>query len=92
MCFRYAAFVKPILYDVNLVISAGEKIAITGVSGSGKSTLLKIFTSLYQPTSGVFRVDGVDIRSISLMDYRRKIAVLDSKPSFHNGSILENIF
>ena len=90
--FTYAAFAEPILHDVNLVIEAGEKVAITGGSGSGKSTLLKIFTSLYQPTAGVFRVDGVDINRIALSDYRRQIAVLDSKPSFYNGSILENIY
>ena len=90
--FTYAAFAEPILHDINLVIAAGEKVAITGGSGSGKSTLLKIFTSLYQPTSGVFRVDGVDINRIALSDYRHQIAVLDSKPSFYNGSILENIY
>jgi putative ABC transport system ATP-binding protein len=53
------------LADINLVVGAGETVAITGASGAGKSTLLSILGTLERPTSGVVRIAGVDTSAMS---------------------------
>ena len=53
------------LTDVNLTLDAGEWLAITGPSGSGKSTLLNVIGCLDRPTSGSFRLDGIDVTTLT---------------------------
>ena len=67
--FRYGH--RPILKGVSLSISPGEMIGLVGQSGSGKSTLVNLICRFYDPLEGEIKVDGQDIRSLSLEQYRR---------------------
>ncbi|MCC2617954.1 peptidase domain-containing ABC transporter [Aestuariibacter halophilus] len=91
ICFRYSEQEKPILNNVNLTISAGESIAITGASGAGKTTLMKIMLGLLQPTSGKVSLDGKDITQLGLKMYRQKIAAVMQDDTLLAGSIADNI-
>ena len=66
----------PILRDVSLEARAGEVIAIVGSSGAGKTTLVNLLPRFYPVTSGVLRVDGVDIREVTLRSLREQMAIV----------------
>lgn len=74
--FTYQNCEKPVLDYVNLFIQPGEVVALVGENGAGKSTLVKLLGRLYDPTGGVIRLDGTDIKSFNLPDYRKKLSVV----------------
>ncbi len=74
--FRYPHSDRDSLRDVSLVIRPGERIAITGANGSGKTTLVKLLCRVYDPTDGAVSVGGVDLRQVSIGDWRKRIGVL----------------
>ncbi|PYG89723.1 ATP-binding cassette subfamily B protein [Ruminiclostridium sufflavum DSM 19573] len=79
------------LKNVNLDIKPGEKIAIVGANGSGKSTLINLLLRFYKPCSGKIEIDGTDINSINLKDYRGLISVVSQDLYLFDTSIEENI-
>jgi ATP-binding cassette subfamily B protein len=89
VCFRYGT--RGILHDVNLNIAPGEMIGLVGHSGSGKSTLVNLICRFYDVTEGSIRIDGVDIRSLPVSDYRRNIGLVLQEPFLFFGTIAENI-
>lgn len=89
--FRYAESEPWILRHCNLRIEAGESVAITGLSGCGKSTLAKIFLGLLEPTEGVVKFGGTDIRKIGLNIYREWASAVMQGDQIFAGSIAENI-
>lgn len=89
--FSYNQFNKPILKNINLIISAGESVAITAPSGFGKTTLLKLMSGLLKPTSGEIYFDGININQMGLPNYRSRIAMVLQEDTFFSGSIIENI-
>lgn len=91
ICFSYSEKQVPILYNVNINISAGESIAITGASGAGKTTLMKIMLGLLQPTSGKVLLDGKDITQLGLKNYRKQIAAVMQADTLLAGSIADNV-
>lgn len=62
--FAYAGSSTPVLNNISLTIAPGEKVALVGENGAGKSTLVKLLLRLYEPTSGVIRIGGVDLRDV----------------------------
>lgn len=60
--FKYPGTDQFILKDINLSLSAGEKLAIVGMNGSGKTTFIKLICRLYDPTEGQILLNGIDIR------------------------------
>ena len=76
---------------IDLHISSGKKIALVGRSGAGKSTLLKLIMRFLEPGSGRISVNGADIRTIPIKDWRRRIGWVPQKPFLFNTSLLENI-
>jgi ATP-binding cassette subfamily B protein len=80
-----------ILNNINLEIKPGEKIAIIGANGSGKSTLINLLLRFYKPDEGRIEIDGRDINSINLKDYRNLISVVSQDLYLFNASIEENI-
>jgi ATP-binding cassette subfamily B protein len=81
----------PVLRDVDLVISPGERIALVGPTGAGKSTLAKLIARLYDPTSGRVTYGGVDLRDASLSSLRRNMTVVPQEGFLFNGTIRDNV-
>ncbi|MBC7287229.1 MAG: ABC transporter ATP-binding protein, partial [Armatimonadetes bacterium] len=82
---------RPAVRDFCLHIRAGEHLAIVGPSGSGKTTIANLIARLYDPTEGVIRVDGVDLRRVARASYRRHIAVVSQDTLLFSGTVRENI-
>ena len=89
--FRYRDDLPLVLNDFSLDVSPGETIGIVGRSGSGKSTLVKLVQAMYQPQSGLVKIDGVDIREFDKAHLRRNIGVVLQENYFFHGTIRDNI-
>lgn len=87
--FRYGN--RSVTRGINLKIAPGEMIGLVGHSGSGKSTLVNLICRFYDAAEGTIRLDGVDIRSIAVADYRRNIGLVLQEPFLFFGTIAENI-
>lgn len=87
--FRYGNHM--VIKDLNLDIGAGEMVGLIGHSGSGKSTLANLICRFYDVSQGAICLDGRDIRTIELPDYRNCIGVVLQEPFLFFGSIAENI-
>lgn len=87
--FRYGA--REILHGIDLTIEPGEMIGLVGTSGSGKSTLANLVCRFYDPSSGSIKVDGHDLRDLSITSYRRNLGCVLQEPFLFFGSIAENI-
>jgi subfamily B ATP-binding cassette protein MsbA len=81
----------PVLRGVSFNASAGATTALVGSSGSGKSTILSLVLNFIQPTSGLVKVDGMDLQSVRLRDYRSHLGVVLQDNFLFDGSILDNI-
>ncbi|MGE3510169.1 MAG: ABC transporter transmembrane domain-containing protein [Vicinamibacterales bacterium] len=75
----------------SLGIRGGEKVALVGPSGAGKSTIFQMLLRFYDPTAGVVRVDGVDIRETDLGALRQRIALVPQDPVVFATSVRENV-
>lgn len=82
---------KEVLKQVSLTIEPGEMVALAGPSGSGKTTLVNLLPRLFDPTNGLVKVDGTDIRHWSLKALRSQIAVVPQMPVLFQASVYENI-
>ena len=80
-----------VLDDVSFRIPAGSFCAIAGSSGVGKSTVADLLLRLYDPQSGMVRVDGRDLRQVRLADLRREIVLVEQAAFLFNATIAENI-
>jgi ATP-binding cassette subfamily B protein len=87
--FRYGN--RTILQDVNLSIAPGEMIGLVGHSGSGKSTLVNLICRFYDVSDGAIRIDGVDVRSVPIAQFRSHIGLVLQEPFLFFGTIAENI-
>jgi ATP-binding cassette subfamily B protein len=87
--FRYGN--RAVIRSVDLSIQPGEMIGLVGHSGSGKSTLVNLICRFYDIAEGAIRIDGVDIRSIPVAEYRRHIGLVLQEPFLFFGTIAENI-
>jgi ABC-type multidrug transport system fused ATPase/permease subunit len=77
--------------DATLAIPAGQSVCIVGPPGSGKSSLVTMLSRLWDPSSGVIKVDGVDITNMPLRRLRRVMGTIFSEPLVFTGTIAENI-
>ena len=82
---------RPVLDDFNLLIRAGETIALVGHTGAGKSSLGKLIARFYEFQAGQLLIDHHDIRSFDLRDYHRHIGIISQVPFLFSGTIAENI-
>jgi ATP-binding cassette subfamily B protein len=87
--FRHGS--RPVIEELNLTIRPKEMIGLVGPSGAGKSTLVNLVCRFYDVASGAIVVDGVDIRSFPVDEYRRHIGVVLQDPFLFYGTVAENI-
>ncbi|MCL4184938.1 MAG: ABC transporter ATP-binding protein/permease, partial [Burkholderiaceae bacterium] len=87
--FRYGN--RAVIRGLHLDIAPGEMIGLVGHSGSGKSTLVNLICRFYDVTEGAIRVDGIDIRSLPVAEYRSHIGLVLQEPFLFFGTIAENI-
>jgi len=89
--FTYPRCAHAVLRDINLKIRPGETIALVGENGAGKTTLVKLLCRLYDPTHGRITLNGVDLRSIPVVELRKQISVLFQDFTRYNLTACENI-
>ncbi|CAN7268578.1 ABC transporter ATP-binding protein [Massilia sp. LjRoot122] len=87
--FRYGN--RAVNRGISLKIKAGEMVGLVGHSGSGKSTLVNLICRFYDVAEGAILLDGTDIRSFAVADYRRHIGLVLQEPFLFFGTIAENI-
>ncbi|KRH99268.1 ABC transporter [Curvibacter sp. PAE-UM] len=87
--FRYGN--REVNRGINVTIEPGQMVGLVGHSGSGKSTLVNLICRFYDVTEGSIRIDGVDIRSLPVAEYRRNIGLVLQEPFLFFGTIAENI-
>jgi ATP-binding cassette, subfamily B, bacterial len=88
--FRYVDN-EPILADFNLLVSPGETLALVGHTGAGKSSIAKLVARFYEFQQGHLRIDGHDIRSFDLAQYRRQLGIVSQVPFLFSGTVADNI-
>ncbi len=88
--FRYSEH-EPILEDFDLHIRPGETVALVGHTGAGKSSIAKLVARFYEFQGGQIRIDGTDIRTYDLADYRAQLGIVSQIPFLFSGSVAENI-
>ena len=81
----------PVLHDVSFGIEPGEMVALVGPTGSGKSTITSLVARFYDPTAGVVRIDGSDIRQLQQSTLRRQIGFVLQETLLFHGTIATNI-
>ena len=89
--FRYSPDEEPVLDNFDLHIRPGENLALVGHTGAGKSSIAKLIARFYEFQGGRILVDGNDIRSFDLPDYRRQLGIVSQVPFLFSGTIAENI-
>ncbi len=93
LCFAYPGprRHREVLSGVSLRIPAGSTVAVVGRTGAGKTTLVSLIPRLFDPRSGSVRIDGRDVRSMSLSTLRRALGVVPQDPFLFSTTIRENI-
>ena len=81
----------PVLHDVSLRLAPGESLAVVGPTGAGKSTVAKLIVRFYDPQQGTVRIDGHDLRTVTLASLRRQLGVVPQEPFLFYGSIRDNV-
>lgn len=89
--FSYPGQGEAALQNVSLRIAPGEHVVVIGRTGSGKTTLQKLMLGLYQPTDGVVRIDGIDLRQLDPADLRRNVGFVGQDATLFYGTLRENI-
>ena len=89
--FSYGRDGASILQDIRLHARKGEVIALVGTSGAGKTTLVNLLSRFYEPTSGSIRIDGVDIRGVTIKSLREQIAMVTQENILFHDTVWNNI-
>ncbi len=91
VCFRYAPDAPWTLEDINAEIPAGTRTALVGETGSGKTTFAYLVARLYEPQRGCVRIDGVDIRDVTLESLAQTVGLVSQDTYLFHASIRENL-
>jgi ATP-binding cassette, subfamily C, bacterial CydC len=89
--FSYETDEPPALQAISLSLEPGRKVALVGPSGSGKSTLVKLALRFWDPSEGIIRLDGHDLRQYTLDDLRRLFSVVDQDTYLFNKTLRGNL-
>ncbi|WP_124066005.1 ABC transporter ATP-binding protein [Clostridium sp. E02] len=89
--FEYPDDHNSVLRKINLSVRPGEKLALVGPSGGGKTTLCNLIPRFYDPTKGNIRIDGYDIKEITLESLRSTVGVVQQDVYLFSGTVMDNI-
>lgn len=89
--FAYPRAEHETLKNISFKVAPGESIGVIGATGSGKSTLAQLMTRLYDPTSGVVKVGGVDLREVNEASLRKAVSLVLQKALLFSGKISDNL-
>ena len=89
--FKYSEMGNEVLTNLNLVVNEGESIALVGPSGGGKTTLCSLIPRFYEIDKGEIKIDGQNIKDVTLSSLRKSIGVVAQDVYLFSGSVRENI-
>ena len=89
--FRYSEETEEILHKVNISIGSGESYALVGPSGGGKTTICNLIPRFYEATEGSIKIDGTDIKDVTLRSLRENIGIVQQDVYLFSGTVRENI-
>ncbi|MBN1094694.1 ABC transporter ATP-binding protein [Blastococcus sp. TML/C7B] len=89
--FAYTGAPEAALRNVTMTVAPGETLALVGETGAGKSTVVKLVARFYDPTSGAVCVDGADLRSLDLLQYRHRLGVVPQEAYLFEGTVRDAI-
>jgi ATP-binding cassette subfamily B protein len=83
--------VRTVLHDITFETAPGEVVALIGPSGAGKSSIAQLVPRLYDPDSGTVRIDGIDVRELTLASLRSQVSLVLQETMLLSGTVAENI-
>ena len=89
--FRYNEQSPPVLDDFSLSVAAGETVALVGSSGAGKTTATHLLPRFYTPEQGTIRLDGDDIKNLTLESLRQQITLITQEALLFDDTVLANV-
>ena len=89
--FRYSGDTRPVLDAVSLAVAPGETVALVGPSGSGKTTIAGLIPRFFDPESGHVRLDGIDLRDLTLESLRANVALVSQDIVLFDDTVAANI-
>jgi ATP-binding cassette subfamily B (MDR/TAP) protein 1 len=82
---------QPVLRSLSFTVKPGEYVVLVGASGCGKTTAIALLKRVYDPTKGTVLVDGRDISTLNINEYRKHLALVSQEPTLYQGTIRENL-
>jgi len=82
---------KAVLHDIDIIIPAGQIVALVGETGAGKTTMARLMARFYDPTVGRVTLDGVDLRSIAVEELRRAVVMVTQESFLFSGNVADNL-
>jgi ATP-binding cassette subfamily B protein/subfamily B ATP-binding cassette protein MsbA len=82
---------QPVLQDINLKVTPGQRVALVGETGAGKSTIIRLLIRLYEVSDGSIRIDGTDVDSVTRSTLRSQLGIVLQDTFLFGGTIRENI-
>jgi ATP-binding cassette subfamily B multidrug efflux pump len=89
--FRYPGSARDILAGVSFTARPGQTVAVLGTTGSGKSTLVNLIPRFYDVTGGAVRIDGNDVRDVTLSSLRSQIGIVLQETRLFSGTVRDNV-
>ncbi len=80
-----------VLHDINMNVQAGETIALVGETGAGKSSLVNLLPRFYDATTGRVRIDGYDVKDVTLASLRTQVGIVQQDTFLFSGTVADNI-